>query len=73
MKLSSLSDENSTHQNKAQNQTITKYTITANSDKNIKKPKPQKESIERNRKKNMGTHLTVRGVCTTVRPEKSGT
>jgi hypothetical protein len=48
MKLSSLSDENSTHQDKAQNQTITKYTTTANSDKNIEKPTPQKESIEGN-------------------------
>ncbi len=46
MKLSSLSDENSTNQNKGQNQTITKYTTTANSDKNIEKPKPQKKSVK---------------------------
>jgi hypothetical protein len=38
-----------------------------------RKPKPQKESEERNKKANMETHLTVSGVCTTVRPEKSGT
>jgi hypothetical protein len=37
MKLSSLSDENSTYQDKAQDQTITKYTTTANSDKNAEK------------------------------------
>ncbi len=49
MKLSSLSDENSTHRDKAQNQTITKYATTAHSDKNIEKPKPQKES-EKKRK-----------------------
>ncbi len=45
MKLSSLSDENSTYQDKAQNQTITKYTTTADSDKNTK-PRPQKKPVK---------------------------
>ena len=50
MKLSSLSDENSTYRDKAQDQTITKYTTTANSDKKTEKPEPQEKPKERNEK-----------------------
>jgi hypothetical protein len=39
MKLSSLSDENSNYQGKAQNQAITKYTTTTNSSKKRRKTK----------------------------------
>jgi hypothetical protein len=42
----------------------------ANSKKKTEKPKPQKKSKE---KIKTGTYLTLIGVCTTVRPEKSGT
>jgi hypothetical protein len=44
MKLSSLSDENSAHQDKAQSKTITKYTTTAKQQKEDRETKkPQKE------------------------------
>jgi hypothetical protein len=46
MKLSSLSDENSTHQDQAQNQTVIKYITTTNSSKNTEEPKPQEKSVE---------------------------
>jgi hypothetical protein len=35
--------------------------------------KPQKGTVEKKYKVYIGTHLTVSGVCTTVRPEKSRT
>jgi hypothetical protein len=42
------------------------YSIAANSNKKTEEPNPQKtEKIK--------THLTIIGVCTTIRPEKSGT
>jgi hypothetical protein len=44
-------------------------TTTTNNDKSTEKPKSQKEPVEKKRE----THLTISGVCTTVRPEKSGT
>jgi hypothetical protein len=37
--------------------------------RNQNRRKSQKEEI----KINIGTHLTIIGVCTTIRPEKSGT
>jgi hypothetical protein len=69
MKLSSLSDENSTHQNEAQSQTIIKY----NNNKQRQEYRETKITERAGRKEKKETHLTISGVCTTVRPEKSGT
>jgi hypothetical protein len=33
----------------------------------------RRQSQEEKMKNNIGTHLTIIGVCTTIRPEKSGT
>ncbi len=66
MKIALIKTEN------PKNQTIIKYTTAANSSKNR-----ETETTERiNTKKQeveIETHLTIIGVCTTIRPEKSGT
>jgi hypothetical protein len=54
---------------KLRTKTIIKQSITANSNKKTEKPKPQEQPQE----ERIGPHLTVSGVCTTIRPEKSGT
>jgi hypothetical protein len=46
------------------------------SSSNQQQPTARREQRNRNRRKDKikkGTHLTLIGVCTTVRPEKSGT
>jgi hypothetical protein len=67
----SSKDENSTHQNRTQNQTVNNEATTTNSSKSKRSQKPQKNHTEKQEIKSE-THLTAIGVCTTIRPENSG-
>jgi hypothetical protein len=46
--------------------------LTVTSTRKKRRRKPQKITQKKREKKISKTHLTASGVCTTIRPEKSG-